>query len=466
MSNPGMPQFYQKKDFKTDKLKEMYGTLPSKRDLRRFNRYMNSEQGQKDWLTHENSESQKYMQSWEDRIAASHAKAKDMMSKAKESPIQHQTTTPIKPVNVETPAEKPEEKPVLTPKSNDHWNAEAVKYGFKDMSDVKNWQAQNGLVADGKFGKNSIAKYNSIAQANQQVAATNNVAQPQVATGSNNSSGITELDFRNNKHFRNIHGAKPNATIDIEGKTYPIMATTGLLGSNSGIENDRVYAFDPETGMVRAVWENFMGMPHKKWANNSTWITPDWMAGPEYDWKKANPMPAMRGPLGGGFTPEYEAWLEKYKAAKAAGFKKQGGTMNRIKYFQQGGAAPQQDIKAQVTALVQAAMQGDQKATQTVNQIMEAAKAGDQQAVQLAQMIQQVAQQIQGQATSAKWGAKLGYIRSLKFAKGGVACPACQSGAAVPTSQDKAYIKSTKKVEEKACGGKAKAKKRYFGGWL
>ena len=40
--------------------------------------------------------------------------------------------------------------------------------------------------------------------------------------------------------------------------------------------------------------------------------------------------------------------------------------MNKVKYFQQGGAAPQQDVQAQVTALVQAAMQGDQKATQTV----------------------------------------------------------------------------------------------------
>ena len=86
---------------------------------------------------------------------------------------------------------------------------------------------------------------------------------------------------------------------------------------------------------------------------------------------------------------------------------------------------------------------------------MEAAKAGDQQAVQLAQVIQQVAKQMQGQATAAKWGAKLGYIRSLKYANGGKACPTCQAGAPI------------KKVEEKACGGKAKkAKKRYFGGWL
>lgn len=127
-----------------------------------------------------------------------------------------------------------------------------------------------------------------------------------------------------------------------------------------------------------------------------------------------------------------------------------GGTMNRINYFQQGGAAPQQDMQQQVVALVQAAMQGDPKATETVNKIMEAAKAGDQQAMQIAQMIQQVAEQMKGQATAAKWGAKLNYIRSLKYAKGGKACPACEKA---------------KQVEMKACGGK-KAKKRYFGGLI
>jgi hypothetical protein len=85
---------------------------------------------------------------------------------------------------------------------------------------------------------------------------------------------------------------------------------------------------------------------------------------------------------------------------------------------------------------------------------MEAAKAGDKQATQLAQMIQAVVQQMQGQAPSAKWGSKLSYIRSLKYAQGGKACPECEKGAPL-------------KVEEKACGGKAKkAKKRYFGGWL
>jgi murein L,D-transpeptidase YcbB/YkuD len=56
-------------------------------------------------------------------------------------------------------------KPALTPKTD--WNAKATQYGFKDIDAVKAWQAENGLVADGKFGKDSLAKYNEIAQANQ-----------------------------------------------------------------------------------------------------------------------------------------------------------------------------------------------------------------------------------------------------------------------------------------------------------
>ena len=263
-----------------------------------------------------------------------------------------------------------------------------------------------------------------------------------------------------------------NAQVTIEGQKYPIFVIQNRYtgAGKSKEENDRTYAVDPKTGKMRRVFENWLGMPHNAWSTDEggeDWFYPSFIIGPEYEWQKANPMPSMRGPLGGSLTPEYEKWLQDYKAAKAAGFKKQGGTMNKIKYFQQGGVSPQQDIQQQVIQLVQAAMSGDEKATQTVNKIMEAAKAGDQQATQIAQMIQQVMQQMQGKATAAKWGAKLGYIRSLKFANGGKACPACQNGATVPTPQDKAYIKPNKKVEEKACGGKAKKmKKRYFGGWL
>lgn len=129
--------------------------------------------------------------------------------------------------------------------------------------------------------------------------------------------------------------------------------------------------------------------------------------------------------------------------------------MNKINYFQQGGAASQQqDMQSQVIALVQAAMQGDQKATQTVNQIMEAAKAGDQKAIQIAQIIEQVVKQMQGQAVAAKYGAKLAYIQSLKCGgkskkKSSKSCSKCEEG---------------NQIEMNACGGKAKKKKKEQGG--
>jgi hypothetical protein len=135
-------------------------------------------------------------------------------------------------------------------------------------------------------------------------------------------------------------------------------------------------------------------------------------------------------------------------------------------------------------------------------------------------MIQAVAQKMQGQATMNKWGSKLQYIRSLKFAKGGKNCPACMAAGGQTKEKSNAHIapsdtvhvqgkpkslvdsqgkktvkhlpeytasdyqkdlKDSKKGKKDAakrvekqdmktaygCGGKAgKAKKRYFGGWL
>lgn len=152
------------------------------------------------------------------------------------------------------------------------------------------------------------------------------------------------------------------------------------------------------------------------------------------------------------------------------GKNKQGGTMNRINYFEKGGnTQTQQNQKAQAeafmqailqgdptatTQLVQSAMQGDKDAAKLIQNILTAEKQGNTQVSKAAQAIKQAMQQMKGQATSAKWGSKLGYIRSLKYAQGGKTCPECEKGASL-------------KVEEKACGGKAKkAKKRYFGGWL
>ena len=50
----------------------------------------------------------------------------------------------------------------VQPRPDSYWNKIASQYGFKDMQAVKDWQTKNGLVADGKFGKNSLATWNSL----------------------------------------------------------------------------------------------------------------------------------------------------------------------------------------------------------------------------------------------------------------------------------------------------------------
>lgn len=156
----------------------------------------------------------------------------------------------------------------------------------------------------------------------------------------------------------------------------------------------------------------------------------------------------------------------------------------------------EQEVQQQVMQLVQAAMQGDEKANQYIQQIMQAAQQGDQQATQLAQMIQQVAQQMQQQSQMAKKGAKLNYIKQLRgicpegyemqyFKTGGTICKKCvqkqkmqEGGDMNPIDEFKCGRKMKKKacggdikkdacgskVNMDKCGGKAKKKKMEMGG--
>ena len=117
---------------------------------------------------------------------------------------------------------------------------------------------------------------------------------------------------------------------------------------------------------------------------------------------------------------------------------KQGGQMFK---YQQGAqmvqpqqTSEQQGIEQQAMALVQAAMQGDKQANQTIQQIMQAAKQGDQQAVQVAKLLQAIVQQMQG-SRKARLGAKLNYFKQVSecpegqevvyFKKGGEICKVC-----------------------------------------
>lgn len=132
----------------------------------------------------------------------------------------------------------------------------------------------------------------------------------------------------------------------------------------------------------------------------------------------------------------------------------------------------EQQLQEQIVQLVQDAMQGNQEATQKIQQIMQAAQQGDQQAVQLAQMIQQVAQQMQ-QVQSAKFGAKLNYVKQLKgkcpigyemryYKVGGKLCSECikeEKESKRPLNTIDAF-KCGRKMKKKACGGSVKKDQR------
>ena len=149
---------------------------------------------------------------------------------------------------------------------------------------------------------------------------------------------------------------------------------------------------------------------------------------------------------------------------------KQGGQMYKyatgaqmVQPQQTGG---QQGIEQQAMALVQAAMQGDQKANQTIQKIMQAAQQGDQQAAQVAQLLKNIVQQMQG-SRKARLGAKLNYFKQtcecpegqevVYFKKGGELCKVC-AGKKMQDGGKSDPIKEFKKRRNKKelckCGAK------------
>ena len=149
---------------------------------------------------------------------------------------------------------------------------------------------------------------------------------------------------------------------------------------------------------------------------------------------------------------------------------KQGGQMYKYaagaQMVQPQQASGQQGIEQQAIALVQAAMQGDQQANQTIQQIMQAAKQGDQQAVQVAKLLKAIVQQMQG-SRKARLGAKLNYFKQtcecpegqevVYFKKGGELCKVC-AGKKMQDGGKSDPIKEFKKRRNKKelckCGAK------------
>ena len=130
-----VPEVYQTKTFDRDaKLKEMYGTNASKRDVRKFNKYWNSDQRWADQDAFEAAEHQKYTNSLDNRFAAIHnavktksaASVQGIQDSLNKQPIQQSTSV------------QPKVNPVTD------WNAIAAsKLGNgKTMNDVKILQEQ------------------------------------------------------------------------------------------------------------------------------------------------------------------------------------------------------------------------------------------------------------------------------------------------------------------------------------
>ena len=445
-----LPELYQEQEYKRQtfdrdaEFKRLYGVNASKRDTRKFNKYWDSDQRKADEAAFNKRQDEaeaafvkeeiaKRAASWDTRIAALKQQNADRGANALKVINASLASKPVTPAT-----------PALVLKDAAHWNKVASQYGFKDYNAVAAWQKENGLTVDGKFGSNSYAKW---AELNPGKVGSVPVIKPKTATSTvstvpNGTS--TSVDTGEDKY---------NAPTGYQYVSRPDGTTVLIKSGNASTQTTpepKSTGFNLNSFATANNLTDFRTWGGKKYVRYDPKGFGDFFVDEQgavyesdFGGQLGRPIATEKPGLGIEQTSAFRKLEGKIKNSY-----KQGGKMNRINYFQQGGAAPQQDMQQQVVALVQAAMQGDQKATETVNKIMEAAKAGDQQALQLAQMIQEVAKQMQGQATAAKWGAKLGYIKSLKYAKGGKACPACEQ-----------------KVEMKKCGGK-KAKKKYFGGIL
>lgn len=195
---------------------------------------------------------------------------------------------------------------------------------------------------------------------------------------------------------------------------------------------------------------------------------------------------------------------ENNKKYNLRGWHKTGGILNNMtKKYQQGGSAPsEQDQLGLIGFIAIVAQQQKQDPIQAIEQVMQDQKAVQEYAKQYSQLDkqkraqcmqvgQQIMQQMQGKATAAKYGAKLGYIHKLSsgcpdgysasyYKKGGRLCKACikkgESGDTLNTKRPvkeetsnpegnfNKYKKYPENINKEKCGGKAK--KHLQGGSL
>lgn len=353
-------------------------------------------------------------------------------------------------------------------KQKTDWNAIAAeKLGEgKTMQDVIALQKQMGITADGKWGKQTQAAYDAYQQRIQNerlMGPTPDFVSPGTYFDVNGPSPLMKHSVYNDPSsmYANISKSTEQPIIQQNSNQFSGEKTYSKMGLVTDFDDWYIKSLGDNVPMRGNVidYEKLHATPEYQKSFNSfksQYVDTGWGGG-KNRFVRVEDYQSIPNQFdeNGQLTQEYKDYMANERAKAYMISRKQGGKMNRINYFQQGGAAPQQqNMQQQVMQLVQAAMQGDKKATQTIQQVIQAAEQGDQQAQQIAQMIQQVMEQVKGQAVSAKWGSKLGYIKSLKYAKGGKTCPSCENGG--KPLQTPSVKKPIKKIEEKACGGKTK----------
>ena len=264
--------------------------------------------------------------------------------------------------------------------------AQKVNPNFKSLQDVMDWQKANGLVVDGKFGKNSLAKWNEL-KTNQGL-----VDRTQTTEQSQNVSNNTASQINTSKK-RWWDGFNQTNEKLVWNWRSPYLLTNEMQlkdGSGKTVDirvdnNDQSWAIDRVTGKMRKIREGSQG-EFKDF--DGDWID---------------------------ILPEHGV------------FKKHGG---RITKHQQGGAMNEQEQI--IRQVIQGINQGDP-------QIMQALSSLDKQQQQaILQSIAQLAQQGDQEAANAinklqnpqtaKLGTKLSYIKRLK--------------GVCPEGTEKIYLKS------------------------
>lgn len=289
---------------------------------------------------------------------------------------------------------KPEVNQGIKPFNTNHWLTEAQKVNpaFKSIQDVKNWQAANGLVADGKFGNKSLAKWSELNSAPQPIE---EAMQQQRGNGRLTVPVPEEAYAGNTSQGSSISSPANVKTAD---------NNSNIIYTNAGT------VYNPSTTGAAKIWNAIKGFGQ-------------WLAGPK------EPIQTN--------TPVYEPkniFMETGKAIHNtfgnANKHKNGGNINK---FAGGGNMNEQELqKAFMTYLIEdAAAQGMQIQTEQDLQAY-AQQLGEE---GLKAKYQEFMQKMQG-GVKAKLGAKLDYINKLKgncpegeelvyMKEGGRVCPKC-----------------------------------------